>query len=100
MYSSLNHWLVKFDQKTNYFRRKLHENTVNAYVQSTAADIIRDRLIATKQCNPILVLADNIIYEVPADRENYPIEVIENLLNDTSPFNLKVKLEVSDTLKF
>ena len=100
MYSSLNHWLVKFDQKTNYFGRKLHENTVNAYVQSTAADIIRDRLIATKQCNPILVLADNIIYEVPADRENYPIEVIEDLLNDTSPFNLKVKLEVSDTLKF
>ena len=67
-YRKLFIWLRTFNEDHNFFGRKLHKNTVNAYIQSTAADLIRMKLIETIDYNPVLVLADNIIYCVTSDR--------------------------------
>lgn len=99
-YPDLNYWLKNFNENTNYFGRRLHTNTVNAYIQSTAADILRDRLIATCQFNPVLVLSDNIIYQVKDIDIKNQIEIINNLLQKTLPFNLKVSLKAYYNLSF
>jgi len=99
-YKSLSSWLEDFDENTNYFGRPLHNNTVNAYVQSTAADILKDRLIATFNYSPALILSDNIIYQIKDVDIQRKIENIKLLLQKTSPFNLKVDIKTSYNLSF
>lgn len=99
-YSDLNYWLKNFKAKTNYFGRPLHTNTVNAYIQSTASDILKDRLLATFSFNPVLILSDNIIYQVKHYEIEKHIEIIKNLLQKTYPFKLEVDLKTSYNLKF
>lgn len=99
-YSDLNYWLKHFNENTNYFGRPLHQNTINAYMQSTAADIVRDRLLATFHLHPVLVLSDNIIYLVKKNSLEEIKNIIQILLQNTKPFNLKVKLKSSYNLLF
>lgn len=99
-YKSLNKWLINFKEDKNYFGRKLHKNTVNAYIQSTAADIIRQKLLDTFKYNPVLVLADNIIYELPEKDYQNSLQGIRNQLNNTPFKGLYTEPIISHSLEF
>lgn len=99
-YRKLSKWLINFKEKKNYFSRPLYKKTVNAYIQSTAADLIRQKLIDTIRFNPVLVLADNIIYKI--SKENY-IETshkIQQILMKTPFEGLYTEPQISNTLEF
>lgn len=99
-YPDLTIWLRDFKENTNYFGRPLYKSTVNAYIQSTAADLIRQKLISTFEYNPVLVLSDNIIYRVPKKDHLKYFNQIKDELN-TNPFNgLYTEPLISNTLKF
>lgn len=97
-YKNLSNWLEDFNESTNYFGRPLHNNTVNAYVQSTAADILKDRLLATFNYGPALILSDNVIYQTRDVDIQRKTENIKLLLQSTLPFNLEVEIKTSYNL--
>lgn len=100
-YSSSIKWLKQAKNlKTNYFGRKLYTNTANAYIQSTAADIVRLKLLETKNFNPTLVFSDNIIYTIPENKKEQAISTLTTILEDVKPFNLRVLVKYSNNLKF
>lgn len=100
-YSALTDWLKTVKKlNTNYFGRRLYESTANAYVQSTAADIVRMKLLDTYSYNPICVFSDNIIFCVPEDNVNKCKEEIKCILEDMPPFNLAITISSSKNFKF
>ena len=100
-YANLTDWLKKVKTlKTNYFGRKLYESTANAYVQSTAADIVRLKLLETINFNPICVFSDNIIFSVPAENVTKCKDELKTILEDIKPFKLSVTMKCSENLKF
>ena len=84
----------------NYFGRKLYTSTANAYIQSTAADLVRIKLLQTKQYNPILVFSDNIIYRVDEQIAEQAQKEIIDILEEHETFKLQVKSAISNNLKF
>lgn len=100
-YSSLYAWTLKAKTlKTNYYGRKLYDSTANAYIQSTAADIVRMKLLQTIEFNPFCVFSDNIIYLVDKKNVNQCKEEIKYILERLMPFKLKVLIKSSENLKF
>lgn len=99
-YRVLNNWISSFKEKTNYFGRPLYKSTVNAYIQSTAADIIRRKLIDTFDFNPVLVLADNIIYRIPKKDYKKSLIKIKSILDSTPFEGLCTEPIVSNSLDF
>lgn len=99
-YPELSRWLSRCHKlETNYFGRLLHDRTANAYVQSTAADIVKQKLLETKQYNPICVFSDNIIYCVDDEIVNECKESIKTILEDLNPFELKVTIKSGKNFK-
>ena len=100
-YTDMIKWLKKAPRlKYNYYNRPLYTNTANAYIQSTAADLVRYKLLETQKYNPILVFSDNIIYSVKDSLvENYSLE-IKDILEKHPDFKLGVVLTTSKNLKF
>ena len=100
-YKNLHKWLNNSKSlTTNYFGRKLYTSTANAYIQSTAADLVRIKLLQTKQYNPILVFSDNIIYRVDEQIAEQVQKEIIDILEEHETFKLQVKSAISNNLKF
>ena len=92
--------------KVNLFGRKLHSNNFNSLIQSTAADIIKYKLLELKSIQlPVLILSDALVFEISDEEIVTKVNKIKNILNN--PINsigeispLLVKVSKNKTLKF
>lgn len=102
-YKKMIDWLQFINKGTvesNFYNRPLYTKSANAYIQSTAADLVRTKLIETLDFDPVLVFSDNIIYEL--DEKDYELKCkeIKTILESHSDFKLLTKQGVSKNLKF
>ena len=90
--------------KTNIFGRELHSNNFNSLIQSTAADIVKHKLVEL-DIIPSIVFSDALVFEIPDEDIVTKVKRIKskltspiNSIGDTSP--LIVKISKNKTLKF